>query len=317
MALCAKFVTCSTKSWGQLDLNNPFTFERSTPAHELGPDRPKRLTELANKPFDVTNRVVIVTGGLGQLGRQFSRALVKQGARVAIFDTADDKRQSTNGLGGTSTRNNLMTVRLDVTQRDSIEAGLGQVTARWGVPHALINNAALDSPPNAPQEENGPFEQYPESSWDQVMDVNLKGVFLCCQIIGGAMSAAERGSIINICSIYGMVSPDQRIYEYRGVAGASFFKPVAYSASKSAILNLTRYLSTYWAGRNVRVNTLTLGGVFNHQDEEFLKGYCARVPLGRMADEDEYNGAIIFLVSDASSYMTGTNLVLDGGWTAW
>jgi len=194
---------------------------------------------------------------------------------------------------------------------------LRQVISSWGVPHALINNAALDAPPNAPEEENGPFESYPAGSWDKVMEVNVKGVFLCCQVIGGQMAASGRGSIVNISSIYGMVSPDQRLYEYRRKGGAVFFKPVAYSASKSALLNLTRYLATYWADKGVRVNTLTFGGVFNDQDEQFLKGYCARVPLGRMARENEYDGAIIFLVSDASSYMTGANLIIDGGWTAW
>lgn len=267
--------------------------------------------------FSVKEKVAIITGGLGQLGRQFSLALVDRGANVAIFDAKVDEQWVTERFAGRLNDDNLMFVRVDITQRRSIEVGLSQVNAKWGVPHALINNAAMDSPPNAPVEENGPFESYPESSWDKVIEVSLKGAFLCCQIVGGQIAVAGRGSIINIGSIYGVVSPDQRIYEYRRVGGMPFFKPVAYSASKSAVLNLTRYLATYWAGNNVRVNTLTLGGVFNNQDEQFLANYSARVPLRRMAREDEYNGAITFLVSDASSYMTGANLIIDGGWTAW
>lgn len=271
---------------------------------------------MAQDIFNIQDKIVVITGGLGQLGRQFGLALVEWGAKVAVFDLKIDEQQAVAQYGKQYT-DQLLFLPVDVTQRTSIEAGLSKVRAKWGAPHALINNAALDSPPNAPAEENGPFETYPESSWDKVMDVNVKGVFLCCQVVGKDMAEAGRGSIINISSTYGLVSPNQHIYEYRRQSGKPFFKPVAYSASKSALLNLTRYLATYWADRNVRVNTLTFGGVFNHQDEEFLKGYCARVPLGRMAREDEYNGAIIFLVSDASSYMTGSNLVIDGGWTAW
>jgi NAD(P)-dependent dehydrogenase (short-subunit alcohol dehydrogenase family) len=268
--------------------------------------------------FSVQDKVVVVTGGLGQLGRQFSLALADQGARVAVFDLQADEARAAERFGDRQADPRLLFVQADVTQRASLEAGLSRVQAAWGEPpHALVNNAGLDSPPDAPAAENGPFETYPEDSWDRVMAVNVKGVALCCQVVGGAMAAAGRGSIINISSIYGLVSPDQRLYEYRRAGGATFFKPVAYSASKSALLNLTRYLATYWAGQGVRVNTLTLAGVFNNQDPRFLEKYCARVPLGRMAREDEYNGAVIFLASDASAYMTGANLVIDGGWTAW
>lgn len=267
--------------------------------------------------FDVTHKIVVVTGGLGQLGRQFSLALAERGARVVILDTRVNDQLVAERLGEFSHSERLLCLEADITSRSSLESALEQINTTWGVPEALINNAALDSPPNAPAAENGPFETYPESSWDKVMQVNVKGTFLCCQVIGGQMASAGRGSIVNICSIYGLVSPDQRLYEYRRANGDPFFKPVAYSASKSALLNLTRYLATYWASQNVRVNTITFAGVFNQQDETFLTGYCAKVPLGRMAREDEYNGAIIFLVSEASSYMTGSNLVIDGGWTAW
>jgi NAD(P)-dependent dehydrogenase (short-subunit alcohol dehydrogenase family) len=268
---------------------------------------------MPQNPFRIEGKVVVVTGGCGQLGRQFTRALVDAGARVVVFDLAPSHVSGFAEVDSDA----VLIVECDVTNRNSLEAGLSSVITKWGVPNALINNAGLDSPPNAPIEETGPFESYPESSWDQVMRVNSKGVFLCCQVIGGAMAEAGRGSIVNIGSIYGLISPDQRIYDYRRLEGDEFFKPVAYSASKSSLLNLTRYLATYWASKNVRVNTLTLAGVFNNQDERFLKNYTARVPLGRMAEPSEYNGAIIFLVSDASSYMTGANMIMDGGWTAW
>ena len=267
--------------------------------------------------FDVENRVVIITGGLGQLGRQFTVSLLECGAKVAIFDLVAGEKDAMQSLPAGIHDAEFCALPVDVTKRESIEKGLAQVKAKWGVPHALVNAAALDSPPHAPASENGPFENYPESSWDRVLDVNLKGVFLCCQVAGGEMANAGRGSIINVGSIYGLVSPDQRVYEYRHGDDGAFFKPVAYSASKSGLINLTRYLATYWAERNVRVNMLTLGGVFNNQDTEFLNQYCARVPMGRMAREDEYNGAVVFLISDASAYMTGSNLVMDGGWTAW
>jgi NAD(P)-dependent dehydrogenase (short-subunit alcohol dehydrogenase family) len=266
--------------------------------------------------FSVADRVVVVTGALGQLGAQYTRALHDAGARVVALDVDAKTRGLPAALQGLA-QDRLMVLDADVTNKPTLERALEQVVARWSAPYGLVNNAGIDSPPDAAPEENGPFEAYPEESFDRVMAVNAKGVVLCCQVFGGAMAAAGRGSIVNIGSIYGSLSPVQSLYDYRRNDGQPFFKPVAYSVSKSSVLNLSRYLATYWARQGVRVNTLTLAGVERQQDERFLAGYAERMPLGRMAREDEYNGAVVFLLSDASSYMTGTNLVLDGGWSAW
>jgi len=269
--------------------------------------------------FSVKNRIVAVTGGLGQLGKQFSAALLGRGARVAILDLNVDNTELPEVFQQYRDDGNLVLIGTDITKRDSLEDALDIVCNTWGeAPHGLINNAALDSPPSAPPEETGPFETFPVDSWDRVMDVNVKGVFQACQVFGAKMAEAGKGSIVNIGSTYGIVSPDHRIYEYKSKNGGKpFYKPVVYSASKSALVNFTKYLAVYWGGTGVRTNLLALGGVFNNQDAEFLSGYCARVPLGRMANEDEYNGTVIYLMSDASSYMTGATIMLDGGWTAW
>jgi NAD(P)-dependent dehydrogenase (short-subunit alcohol dehydrogenase family) len=254
---------------------------------------------LADDAFSLEGRVAIVTGGAGQLGAEIARGLEERGARVAVFDVAAER------------------FKVDVTDRAALEAAAREVTGAWGVPHVLVNAAALDSPPDAPPEEVGPFEAYPEESFDRVMDVNVKGTFLTCQVVGARMAAEGRGSIVNVSSIYGMLSPVQDVYDFRRRGGEEFFKPVAYSVSKSALYNLTRYLATYWAKSGVRVNTLTLAGVWNDQPQEFLDAYTPRVPLGRMADVGEVVGPVVFLASDASSYVTGANLVADGGWSAW
>jgi NAD(P)-dependent dehydrogenase (short-subunit alcohol dehydrogenase family) len=253
--------------------------------------------------FSLNGRMAVVTGGAGQVGGEIARGLAASGANVAIFDLLEVPES-----------NGVRSFVVDVTDRDAIEratAGLSDV------PYVLVNAAALDSPPDAPAEEVGPFEDYPSESFDEVMQVNVKGTLFACQTIGARMAAAGRGSIVNISSIYGMLSPVQELYDFRRAGGETFFKPVAYSVSKSALLNLTRYLATYWAKNGVRVNTLTLAGVWNGQPAEFVDAYTARMPLGRMADAKEVVGPVVFLASDASSYMTGANVVVDGGWSAW
>jgi len=254
--------------------------------------------------FDLEGRVGVVTGGMGQLGAVYVAGLVDRGMRVAVFDVATGE-----------VPDGARAFEVDVTERSSIEAALRAVEEEWGTPHLLVNNAALDSPPDAPAEEVGPFETYPESSFDAVLDVDVKGAFLCCQAIGGAMAREGRGSIVNVSSVYGLLSPDQGLYDFRREAGETFFKPVAYSVSKSALLNLTRYLATYWGGSGVRVNTLTPHGIENAQPEPFVEAFAARSPLGRLMDVSEALGAVVFLASDAAAFVTGQCIVADGGVT--
>lgn len=272
--------------------------------------------------FSVENKICIVTGGLGQLGAQYAKTLYERGARVAVFArTVNAERTEKVFPKDKFNYENIRFYQVDITNKAQIEQALDSIEKAWkSVPDVLINNAGIDTQPSAPPEVSGPFENFPEEVFREVVDVNLVGTFLVCQAVGKRMVAAGKsGSIINIGSIYGMVSPVQDIYAYKKeMTGIPFIKPVAYSAAKSGVYNLTRYLATYWGKNNIRVNTLTLSGVARDtQDKYFRANYCNRIPIGRMANEDEYNGAIVFLSSDASKYMTGSNVIVDGGWTAW
>jgi NAD(P)-dependent dehydrogenase (short-subunit alcohol dehydrogenase family) len=267
--------------------------------------------------FDLAGRVAVLTGGMGQLGAELAVALAGRGMRVAILDLETQPRETAAALRTGLEDGTIRVHRCDVTDRGAVEAALALVEVDWGVPDLLVNAAAIDSPPDAPASEVGPFEDVPIDSLERVVHVNVVGTVVPCQVIGGAMARAGRGSIVNVGSVYGLLSPDQGLYDFRREAGDAFFKPVAYSISKSALLNLTRYLATYWGRRGVRVNTLTPHGIENAQPAAFVEAFAARSPLGRLMDVSEAVGAVVFLASDASSYVTGANLVVDGGWSAW
>lgn len=267
--------------------------------------------------FDLTGRVAVVTGGAGLLGAEFCRTLGEAGASVVVADLDAGKAgQLAQSLG--SAGQAAFGVGVDITRPDSVNGLVSAALETFGRLDILVNSAALDpkfDPANQSAQGANAFETYPLESWNQALSVNLTGMFLACQAAVKPMLAQGKGAIINICSMYGLVGPDQRLYERPGQPPQ--FKPVYYSVTKAGVLGLTKYLATYYAGKNIRANALTPGGVFNQHDEEFLIRYAARSVLGRMANRDEMNGALLFLASDASSYMTGANLVVDGGWTAW
>lgn len=271
--------------------------------------------------FDVSGKIVVITGGLGQIGAQFVLEFLRRDAKVAVLSRSADQKKAAAALGKEASQHtSLFLQRANICKKESIEQALDAIEQVWGTPDVLINNAGIDTQPSAPPEVSGPFEEFPEDVFREVVETNLVGTFLMTQAVGARMvKAGKPGSIINVGSIYGMVSPVQDIYAYKKeMTGVPFIKPVAYSAAKSGIYNLTRYCATYWGKKGIRVNTLTPSGVWREtQDEYFHANYEARMPIGRMAQADEFNGAIIFLSSAASTYMTGSNLVVDGGWTAW
>ena len=271
--------------------------------------------------FRLDGRVAIVTGGLGRLGSQYVRALAAAGASVAAFDVAGAKSAIVQGLVDAAQPVSMHAV--DVADRAAVDAETKAVAARFGAPTILVNNAGLGSSPADAALETGPFERYPESAWHAMLDSHLKTAFVASQSFldrfktARASNSALEGSIINISSTYGVVAPDQAVYDYRRRGGADYYKPVGYSVAKSGVLNFTRWLAEYCAPFGVRVNTLVPGGVQEPDHApEFVAEYVKRTPLGRMAKDDEYNGAVVFLASRASAYMTGAMLVVDGGWTA-
>jgi len=269
--------------------------------------------------FDLTDRIAIVTGGVGLLGAEFCKTLAEAGATVAVVDLNGD---AADKVADALTKDGYRAkgIATDITKPDSVKQMVASVLTDFGRLDILVNSAALD-PKFDPEAASkgiapGAFEDYPLEQWNAALDVNLTGIFLVTQAcVKPMLEQGKRGSIINICSTYGLNGPDQRIYIKDGKRVA--FKPVYYTVTKAGVMGFTKYLATYYAGTEIRVNALTPGGVFNNHEEYFVKNYSAKTILGRMARKDEMNGALLFLASDASSYMTGNNVIVDGGWTAW
>lgn len=269
--------------------------------------------------FDLTERVAVVTGGVGLLGAEFCKTLAEAGASVVVVDLNGPASQSVcESL--TKSGYNALAIPTDITQPDSVKAAVEKTLSAFGRLDILVNSAALDPKfdPDAVSKgiTPGAFEDYPLDLWSSALNVNLTGMFLMTQAcVKPMIEQDKKGSIINICSTYGLNGPDQRIYIKDGKRVA--FKPVYYTVTKAGVMGFTKYLAAYYAGTNIRVNALTPGGVFNNHEDYFVKNYSAKTIIGRMANKDEMNGALLFLASDASSYMTGNNVVVDGGWTAW
>jgi NAD(P)-dependent dehydrogenase (short-subunit alcohol dehydrogenase family) len=261
--------------------------------------------------FSLAERVVVLTGGAGILGTRMTQAVADHGALVAVVDRDPARLSVVEGTLGRQSRR-VRTFQADITDREALLDLRREVERTFGTADVLVNNAAFKS-----ANFFEPFETFPLEDWDSVMRVNLTSAMLACQIFGGPMAERGRGSIINTLSVYGIVAPDQRIYEGSMYEGRAINTPAIYSASKAGLWGLTKYLASYWGGKGVRVNAITPGGVFSGQNDTFVQKYSARIPLGRMAQQDEMGGALVFLASDASSYVTGQNLVVDGGLTVW
>ncbi len=263
-----------------------------------------------DKLFDITGKTAIVTGGAGLLASEHAIALHEYGASVVLADFNQEKcaeaaaKLATDGI-------QVGVQYCDVTKKESWEDLLKAVVAEHGKVDILVNNAGFTNQSKSANFDAS-FENFPLEDWNAIMNVNLTGAFLGCQVVGKHMLTNGKGSIINIASLYGVVSPNHKIYPGTGIS-----QPVAYSVSKHGVVALTKYLATLWAEKGVRVNALTPGGIFNGHQGLFLERFQQLNPIGRMSDKSELRGGIVFLASDASSHVVGHNLIIDGGWTAW
>ncbi|MEA5421212.1 SDR family oxidoreductase [Spirulina sp. CCNP1310] len=266
--------------------------------------------------FDLTDKVAVVTGGAGILGQHFCAGLAESGAKVAVVDIMEEPARELAKELTERYAVSCLGIGCDVSQPISVASLVRQVVDEWGKIDILHNNAATKS--DNLDEFFAPFEDYKLEEWRKIMSVNLDGMFLVAQAVGKQMvTQGTGGSIVQTSSIYGILAPDSRVYEGSYYLGRQINTPAVYSASKAGVIGLTTYLSAYWASQGIRVNSLVLGGVDSGQNTEFKERYSARVPLGRMAQATEVVSALLYLVSDASKYVTGQTLIVDGGLSAW
>jgi NAD(P)-dependent dehydrogenase (short-subunit alcohol dehydrogenase family) len=259
---------------------------------------------------DLANKVIVITGAAGLLGSNFSKGFAKYGSRLVLIDALDNVdlvRKELEALGVQA-----ISYVCDISKQDTWKDIASDLSQKNWTADVLINNACCKTPNFFDA-----FEDFCLDDWNKVFEVNLTACMFGCQTFGAKFASQGSGSIINMASIYGVVAPDQRIYEGSEYLGKKINTPAVYSASKAGLIGLTKHLAAYWGRNNIRVNCVTPGGVFSGQNETFVKNYTDKVPLGRMANAQDIFGAVAFLASDLSSYITGHNLIVDGGWTVW
>lgn len=272
------------------------------------------MTEPWKRLFDLSGRVAIITGGAGLLGREHAESITEFGGIAVIADIRSVDAEKVASAINAARPGQALAVSVDITDKASVDEMVRRVVEQYGRIDILINNAAFTIRHGHAlgKEYFAPFEDYPVELWETALKTNLTGMFLSTQSVGRVMMQQRRGVVLNVASDVSLISPDHRIYE-----GEAFNTPISYAASKTAVLGFTRYLATYWAKYNIRVNAISPAGVFDEHTPAFVEKLSSLIPLGRMAARDEYRGAVLFLVSDASSFMTGSNLVVDGGRTCW
>ncbi len=269
--------------------------------------------------FDLNGRVAVITGGAGLLGGKHGEAIAEMGGIPVLLDLDGAAAKSRADELAATYGGPAMGLAVDVTSPEQIERARDRIIDKFGGIHILINNAANNPKMEARDDKNFTrLENFPLETWNQDLAVGLGGAFLCARVFGAVMAEAGQGVILNVASDLGLIAPDQRLYRQDGLADdMQPVKPVTYSVVKSGLIGLTRYLATYWADRGVRANAIAPGGVFTDQDDDFVQALSDLIPLGRMAGPNDYKAAVAFLVSDASSYMTGSVIAIDGGRTCW
>jgi len=267
----------------------------------------------STKLFGLQNKTVVLTGSSGRLGTRFAHVLSNAGANVILVDVEYENNKKLEKELISKYHTKPLAFQVDMSNQTAVKRLVKDVLKTHKHIDVLVNNAHF-LPRDHPKRD-ATFEEYPLELWDKTISTNLRGFFLCCQEIGKVMLKQKKGVIVNISSIYGISGADQRIY-----GKSRLNSPAFYSVTKGGVVSLTKYLAAYWNRRNIRVNTLTLGGVFDeklHKDKSFVRNYSEKTMLGRMTNKEDYDGPLLFLTSDASSYMTGANIIVDGGWTAW